>query len=109
MNIDYFNEYLHYENIGIKTKTKEYILKFTNSFENYYEKELWTLEYLPKLEYNSNGRIRNELFEEIVFPVLLNGYKNKNVSLMLWLVKLSQNYYQNHKIWEKLIIKQTWK
>jgi hypothetical protein len=102
MNIDYFNEYLYYKNKGIKPKAKEYILKFINSFENYEEKESWTLENLSKLKQDSNGRLRNELFEEIIFPVLFNGYKNKNVSLMIWLVKLWQNYYQNKRIWEKI-------
>src|SRR5215469_232955 len=94
MNIEYYSEYLHFKNIGIKPKIKEAITKFIKSFESYSEKEAWTLEYLQKLEYDSNGRIRNELFEEIIFPVLLNGYTEKNVSLMIWLVKLSQNYYQ---------------
>jgi hypothetical protein len=102
MEIEYYNEYLHYRKIGIREKTKEAVIKFINSFENYTEKESWAMEYLPKLEYDGNGRIRNELFEEIIFPVLLNGYNNKNVSLMIWPVKLNQNYYQNHRIWEKI-------
>jgi hypothetical protein len=102
MKIEYFNEYVHYKHIGIKPKAKEFIDKFINSFENYMEKEQWTKEYLSKLEMDSNGRIRNELFEEIIFPILLNGYNNKNILLMIWLVKLNQNYHQNHKIWEKI-------
>jgi hypothetical protein len=107
MNIDYFNEFLRYEHNGIKAKAKECINKFIKSFENYREKELWAIEYLPRLEKNSNGRIRNELFEEILFPVLLNGYKNKNIELMIWLIKLNQNYYQNKRIWEQLNYKTT--
>jgi hypothetical protein len=102
MNIDYFNEYLNYTNKGLRIKAKEYINKIIHSFEDYYEKELWTLKYLPKLNNDSNGRIRNELFEEIIFPVLLNGYNNKNINLTVWLVKLSQNYYQNNRIWKKI-------
>jgi hypothetical protein len=131
VNIEHFNEYLHYENLGIKTKAKECVIKFISSFENYREKELWTLEYLPrlvdnykqrikenvfnntgfypKLEEKLNPKIRNEIFEEIIFPVLWNGYKNKDVSLMIWLVKFNQNYYQNKKIWKKWIINQTCK
>ena len=102
MDIKYYEEYLHYKKIGIKSKTKEFIDKFIGSFVNYEEKELWTREYLPKIEFDSNGRIRNELFEEIIFPVLWNGYKNKNIELMVWLTKLSQNYYQNNRIWKKM-------
>jgi hypothetical protein len=102
MNIEYFNEYVHYKNVGVKLKAKEFIGKFINSFEDYTEKEQWTIEYLPKLEMDSNGRIRNELFEEIIFPVLLNGYNNKNILPMIWLAKLNQNYYQNNRIWKKI-------
>jgi hypothetical protein len=100
MNIKYFNDFLNYETQGIKAK--ECINNFILSFESFNEKELWTTEYLPKLSQNSNGRIRNELFENIIFPVLLNGYKNRNIDLTIWLVKLNQNYYQNHRIWEKI-------
>jgi hypothetical protein len=102
MNTEYFYEYTRYKNAGIKSKAKEFMGKFINSFENYAEKEQWTLEYLPKLEPDSNGRIRNELFEEIIFPVLLNGYNNKDIPLMIQLVKLSQNFYQNTRVWEKI-------
>ena len=102
MNIEYFNEYLKYEEMGLKLKVKEYLTNFINSFEGYNEKVLWTIEYLPKLKFNKNGRIRNELFEEIVFPVLLEGYNNKNIKLMLWMVKLNQNLYQNNKLWKKI-------
>ena len=102
MNIEYFNDYLNYETQGIKTKAKESIHNFILSFRNFDEKELWTIEYLPKLKQNNNGRIRNEVFENILFPVLLKGYKNRKVNLMIWLVKLNQNYYQNHRLWEKI-------
>ncbi|MDR1338785.1 MAG: hypothetical protein LBK58_01840 [Prevotellaceae bacterium] len=102
MNTGYFDEYIHYKNTGIKSKAKELIRKFIDSFENYAEKEQWTVEYLPKLEMDSNGRIRNELFEEIIFPVLLNGYNNRNTFLMIWLAKLKQNYYQNAGVWKKM-------
>ena len=104
MNIEYFNEYLKYEQNGIKAKKKETLNKFILSFENYTEKESWTMEFLPKLVQNSNGngRIRNELFEEIIFPVLLNGYNSKNITSMIWLVKLNQNFHQNHKIWQQI-------
>jgi len=103
MNINYFNEYLDYKNKGLKQQTKAALARFINSFQSYGEKESWTMEYLPKLKLDANGcRIRNELFEEIIFPVLWNGYNNKNVNLIVWLVKLSQNYYQNNNVWEKM-------
>jgi len=107
MKIEHYHDFLSYQSQGLKEKATETITKFINSFENDEEKELWVLEYLPKFEPNIYGtlRLRHELFEEIVFPVLLAGYNNKNVELMLWLAKLCQNLYQNEKIWEKINFK----
>jgi hypothetical protein len=102
MDIEYFNEYLTYEQMGIKSKEKECLNNFINSFENYNEKVLWTIEYLPELKFNHHNRIRNELFEEIVFPVLLEGYNNRNIKSMIWMVKLNQNFTQNTKLWKKI-------
>jgi hypothetical protein len=102
MNIEFYNEYITFSRKGIRSKARECINNFINSFDDFKEKQLWTKEYLPKLEKTRNGYIRNELFEEIIFPVLLNGYKNKNISLMIWLVKLHENYYRNRKIWEEI-------
>jgi hypothetical protein len=105
MNIEFYNEFIIFSRKGIRAKAKECINNFINSFDNFTEKELWTKEYLPKLEKTRTGYIRNELFEEIIFPVLLNGYKNKDISLMIWLVKLDNNYYRNKKIWKKINFK----
>ncbi|QQO07666.1 hypothetical protein [Breznakiella homolactica] len=115
MNIEYFTKYCEYESNGLRKGAKEQLRKFIESFDNFDEKESWTIEYLPSLKINMNSRIRNEIFEEIVFPVLLKGYNEKNITLMIWLVKLSQNLYQNQKIWEKIdyktdmqIIRECW-
>lgn len=108
MNIEFFNEYIHYQHKGLKDKAKEYVTKFIRSFENDAEKELWTKEYLPTLEFNCNCRIRNELFEEIVFPVLLNEYNHKDISSMIWLVKLEQNIITNNRILKRINYKTVW-
>jgi hypothetical protein len=101
MNTEYFKKYREYEQLGIKGKAKECLANFIRSFESYEEKESWTLEYLSQLELNAHGRIRNEIFEEIVFPVLWKGYANKDIPSMIWMVRLMQNFNQNMKLWEK--------
>jgi hypothetical protein len=105
MNTDYFNEYLLYKDKGLKEKAKEAVVNFVNSFETYEEKEAWTLEHLSELPADSNGRIRNEIFEEILFPVLWNGYNNKKVELMVWLAKLYQNCIQNKRVFARMSYK----
>ncbi|GHV09531.1 hypothetical protein FACS189485_22230 [Spirochaetia bacterium] len=105
MEIKYYDEYIKYKKLGLRIEQKENVQKFIQSFMDFNEKQQWVIENLPKIELDSNRRIRNELFEEVIFPVLLDGYNNKNINLMLWLVKLEQNYYQNKNIWEKISFK----
>ena len=50
MRIEHYHDFLHYKEKGLKTKAEEAITLFINSFENYEEKEKWTIEVLPKLE-----------------------------------------------------------
>jgi hypothetical protein len=105
MEIKYFDEYILNEKLGLKMKTKEYVRKFINSFENDCEKEQWTFQYLPILVKKNSGIIRMELFEEIIFPILLHGYNNKIIDSMVWLVKVSENYYRNNRFWERMYYK----
>ena len=99
MNNEYFDDYLKYEKSGVKAKARESLDAFIKSFGTYAEKEAWTREHLPELELNHPGRIRHELFDRIVFPVLLQGYRDRDIGLMVWLVRLSQNLYQHEKSW----------
>jgi hypothetical protein len=73
------------------------------SFEDNTEKELWTIKYLSELEINQKEPIPNDLFEGIILPVLITGYKNNNVNLMIKLIKLSRNYHQNRNIYKRIM------
>jgi hypothetical protein len=103
MNINYFVEYENYKSKGIKATAKEYMQKFIKSFKNDTEKELWTIKYLSKLEINQKEPIVNDLFEGIILPVLITGYKNNNVNLIIRLIKLAHNYHQNKNIHKRIM------
>jgi len=104
MNIEFFNEFSKLNRKGLKAEAMECMNKFINSFENDVEKELWTKEYLPKMTITKDGRINNEavfkLFEIVMYPVLLNGYKEKNSYFTKWLIKLDVNstYFKNKEM-----------
>ena len=104
MKIEHYKDFVRYRDQGLKEKATEAITQFIDSFENYEEKELWTIEYLSKRDKYICERteIRYELFEEVLFPVLLKGYNDKDVEFMLWLAKLCQDLYRNEKVWEKI-------
>jgi len=102
MNFEYYQEFLMCQSKGLKQQSKDALERFICSFSDFSEKQTWVTENLSDLEVHSNGRLRNELFEELVFPVLADGYKNKQVHLMIWLVKFSKNLYQNQPLWHKI-------
>ena len=100
MNIEYFSKYLEYDKNGLKAKRKEYLNKFINSFENNNEKISWTIDYLSNFDFNKN--IRFDLFKEIIFPVLLDGYNNKNIKYMIWLAKIIKNISYDKEVAKKI-------
>jgi ubiquinone/menaquinone biosynthesis C-methylase UbiE len=92
MNKEYYKKFKEAQSKGLKKESKESINLFIGSFTDYSEKEIWVNK---KLKHEFFGyKMRHELYENVVFPVLLNGYKNKNSWSIYWLAKTIQNIYQ---------------
>jgi hypothetical protein len=102
MEINFFNEYL----ASIKTKNrivaKKYLNKFIKSFKNYAEKEQWTKIYLAEQEQKEYKHIRHELFVEIISPVLLKGYNDRDIQSMIWIIKFNHIFRQHTDLWKKI-------
>ncbi len=102
MNINHFHKFKEYEEKGLKKKASEAVRGFIDSFENDEEREDWVLDYLSSLKLERHSKIRHEIFAELVYPILKNGYINQDFNSMLWLGKLAQNLYQNRHIHEEM-------
>ncbi len=102
MEIGKYNEFIELDNKGIKKKAKLALSEFINSFLSFEEKEKWTYEYLPKLQENHHSRIRHELYEEVIFPVLLDGFRKRQVKAMHWIVKTMQNLYSAQELYKEI-------
>lgn len=102
MNIEHYTEFIEFEEKGLKRQASNSLRAFISSFENNEEINEWVWEYLPKLETNRHSRIRHEIFNELVYPILKSGYENNDFSSTLWLGKLAQNIYQAQKLHEEL-------
>ena len=102
MNIEHYAEFREFEEKGLKKQASKSLRAFISSFENNEEIKEWVWEYLPKLERNRHSRIRHEIFNELVYPILKSGYENNDFSSTLWLGKLAQNIYQAQKLHEEL-------
>ena len=93
MNLQHYNLYLELDAVGKHKQAKIAIQDFVNSFEDVEEKADWTFDYLSCFKPNSNSRMRHEVYEGIVFPVLLNGFKQNDVDCMFWLGVTIQNLF----------------
>ena len=102
MNVEHYQEFKEFEEKGLKKQASKSLRSFISTFESEREIEDWVWEYLPKLETNRHSRIRHEIFHELVYPVLKNGYENNDFSSTVWLGKLAQNIYQAQQLHEEL-------
>lgn len=102
MNIEHYEAFLKHEEKGLKKQASESIRAFISSFENIEDTENWVWENLPKLKKNNHSRIRHEIFNDLVYPILKRGYENDDFASTLWLGKLAQNIYQAQKIHKEL-------
>ena len=100
MNIKYFNEFEKAKSAGLKTDAKISLDLFIDSFESFEEKEEWVKIFLEADEFGH--KIRHELYEYVVFPVLLKGYENNDPWSYFWLAETIQNVYSSDKLHEKI-------
>ncbi|MHC5738425.1 hypothetical protein [Nostoc sp.] len=94
MELEYYKQYLHCKTLGFRSQARQHLQQFITSFASFTEKELWTHEFLENQECEYGDRIRYELYEQVVFPVLLSGYLKRDPWSVLWLARTAQNFYK---------------
>lgn len=98
MDIGHYQRFLTCQQQGLKKPAAEAVRQFIDSFETDAEKSDWVWAYLPSLPINGQARIRHELFNELIFPLLFNGWRNEDWQSTLWLGKLMNNVYQTETL-----------
>lgn len=101
MIIEKYYEFMDQENKGMKDEAKQRLSEFINSFSSFEEKEEWTYEYLSSLKKN-HLRIRHELYESIIFPVLLYGFRKREINAMHWIVKTRNNLFSAQELYKEI-------
>lgn len=91
MDVDAFFEYRTAEREGRKADAKRHVESFLNSINSDAERREWIAHHLPDMIVNGAGRIRHELFVEVVWPVLSVDVRNGDVHAMITLARLGQN------------------
>lgn len=100
MEIQYFERFKKALALGKRAEAAAALKPFIESFSSLEEKAVWAKAYL---EHEPIGhKIRHEIYEHVIFPVLLDGYQRSEPWSVLWLARTIQNLYQCHPLWMQI-------
>ena len=100
MNEAYYARFCELREKGLGTEAREQLLCFISSFESEDEKSDWTRKFL---ELHSYGyKVHHELYTEVIFPVLFDGYERGEIWSLKWLARTSDNLLAFRSGWEKV-------
>jgi hypothetical protein len=102
MKLEYYGNFENELEAGLKKQATASVKLFVDSFQGTDEIREWVWSYLPKLEKNRHSCIRHEIFVNLVYPTLKNGFELGDYDSTLWLGKLVQNVYQTKGVFEEL-------
>lgn len=91
MKIEHYHRFIRAKELGLAADAKKHIRAFVASFASFEEKRDWTAQFF-EAQKNVRG-IRHELYADVIFPVLLEGYKRKDYWAWFWLAKTISNLY----------------
>lgn len=101
MQLEYYEMFLHYIDRGQRKKASEALAIFINSFAND-EKKSWVWSYLKSFDKENPPFIRYEIFRDLVYPVLKEGYLQNDIASTIWLAILYDNIYNNKYIYNEV-------
>jgi hypothetical protein len=73
MKLQCYQKYLDFKHQGLKKQSDRELTLFIRSFQNFTEKATWTKQFPESGNYGH--RIQYQIYQEIIFPVLLYGYE----------------------------------
>lgn len=91
MRQELYHKFVALNTSGRKEEAKAALQEFLASFQTAEEKRAWVHDFLEHGAYGH--RIRHELYEQLVFPVLLDGYNRQEARSLYLLAKTAQNLY----------------
>lgn len=91
MKLQLYNLYLEHREAGRKREATDAIRDFVASFKRESDREEWVRQFLEHGVYGH--RIRHEIYAQLVFPVLLDGYARRSFWSISWLAKTVSNVY----------------
>ena len=86
-----YAQFVREEDAGLKRAAKATLRTFLDTFLTDEDRRIWTQAHLPHLALNRHSRIRHELYQEAIFPVLIEGHEAGDPVSTYWLAKTFQN------------------
>lgn len=103
MNLNYFHAFERAKSLGKKAEAKTNLTLFIESFCGVEAETRWIKEYLESGDYGH--KIRHELYAEVIFPYLLDLYKQQNPWATFWLAKTASSYKDNNQLLSQMAYK----
>lgn len=100
MNIAHYHAFRRDLESGRRADAARSLGAFVESFASLDEKIAWTRTFLEAGDFA--GRIRHELYEIVVFPTLLHGYRLADPWSLWWLARTAQNLYASKPLWRQI-------
>jgi hypothetical protein len=100
MDETHYREYLSCQAKGLKREAKTAIGRFIASFVDNAERVEWTQHFLASHRYGD--AVRGELYELIIFPVLLEAVRQGSASGYFGMAATHQSLYRAKWLWQKL-------
>ncbi|MBW4553017.1 MAG: hypothetical protein KME35_18190 [Aphanocapsa sp. GSE-SYN-MK-11-07L] len=91
MNADLYEQFISLKNSGRKVETKVAFDSFIATFKTLDQKRAWVFSFLEAGNYGH--KVRHEIYENLVYPVLLDGYLGRDASSVAWLARTASNLY----------------
>jgi hypothetical protein len=103
MEPSHFDRFEQALTTGARVLAAEELRAFIESFTSLEQKAAWSKSYLEQRQ--SEDQIRHELYERVIFPVLLAGYRKSDPWSLSWLERTVQNLYQSERLWSQVDMK----
>jgi hypothetical protein len=89
MDPNAYDQFVGLTKAGHRKEAAASLRQFLDSFCDFSERAEWTRKFLATSKFGL--RIRHELFQEVIFPVLLDGYRKNDAWSMYWLAGTVKN------------------
>lgn len=99
MNRELYDRFKTLQSCGKRAEAKDAIAQFILSFESFEEKKSFSEWFFSN---DFDIMVRHELYESVIFPVLLEGYRKKDSWSIRQLAKTAQNLYKTEFLWEQV-------